>query len=391
MGCVSASGEVLCPALVYQGERCKSSWHEKWPQARAAANSSGYMTTELFIEWAKWFVVASGASTDFKRRVLFLDNHKSHLSTKARKIFKAHNVQLVSLHPHTTHVFCVLDVAIFATFKAELYRLFTKYSKPGAPATREELTHWMRKAYKKATRDRVDAETGETFNPSTRGFAKVGLIPFKPKLATDVVFAHHNEWIRQKEKARVEAEGAVVVDQPSIYAMDHEERLRLIESLKKDDALAVQLAKGVRDEGEEPRNKRPKEMSQLLTSDERMEIDQQKEDEKEAEEARLEEGRKQRAEEKAARGGLTKGEWKKKVSAEAKAKKLAEQAAAEAAKAAAAAAVPVVPAAKKAGGKKAPVGVQAPKGGEGGGGGQANIYAKPYGQVARNGDKRPRE
>jgi len=106
VGCVSAAGEVLCPTLIFQGERCRAKWSEGWPKARAAANSSGYMTTDLFEEWSEWFVEASGATTDGLRRVLFLDNHSSHLSVKARRLLKDHNVQLVSMHPHTTHVFC---------------------------------------------------------------------------------------------------------------------------------------------------------------------------------------------------------------------------------------------------------------------------------------------
>jgi hypothetical protein len=94
------------------------------------------------------------------------------LSVEARQIFKDHNVQVVSMHPHTTHVFCVLDVAIFATFKRKLYSIFKKKSIPGLAVSREILAGWMRTAYRKATKDRVDPKTGETFNPSVRGFAK---------------------------------------------------------------------------------------------------------------------------------------------------------------------------------------------------------------------------
>lgn len=391
VGCTSATGEVLCPTLVFQGERCRADWSKQWPEARATANSSGYMTTGLFIEWAEWFVEASGATRDGKRRVLFVDNHKSHLSVEARQIFKDHNVQVVSMHPHTTHVFCVLDVAIFATFKRKLYSIFRKKCIPGVAVTREILVGWMRTAYRKATKDRVDPKTGETFNPSVRGFAKTGLYPFKPKVASDVIFAHHREWVRQKEAALVEAEGVAVVDQPAIYALSHDEREGMIESLKKDGALQIKLAQEVAEDPRKVKRARKKDMSQLLTSDARMELDRAKEEEKAAEEERLEAGRKKRAEEKAARGGLTKADWDKQQAAQKKAQKEADKAAQAAAAAAEKAAreaelAAVEPKAKKARvAAKAPAAKAPPKAANG------NLYAKHYAAAGLQGGKRRRD
>jgi len=384
VGCVSAAGEVLCPTLIFQGERCRAKWSEGWPEARATANTSGYMTAELFEEWAAWFVEASGATSDGLRRVLFLDNHSSHLSVKARQLFKQHNVQLVALHPHTTHVFCVLDVAIFATFKRKLYSIYCREAVPGVAVTREQMSGWMRRAYKKATKIRTDKKTGERFSPAVAGFAKVGLVPFQPKLAEDVVFAHHNEWIKQKQAAEVAAEGVAVLEEPSIYGMSAAERERLIAGLIEDGKLAVKLAADKKKEGYKPR---PVVMSQLLTSSERLEMDEAKDEAKEAEQARKEEGRQQRKAARDARGGLSASEFKKKVAAEKRAQREESAAAAAAAAAvAAAAAAAAQPAPKKARVKGGAAKVAAPKAGP-----DANAYAKAYAAPARAGGKRARD
>lgn len=349
------------------------------------------MTKELFVEWASWFVEASGAVSDGQRRVLFLDNHQSHLSHEAREILKKYNVQVVAMHPHTTHVFCVLDVAIFATFKRKLYKIFKKKSEPGVPVSKDTLTGWMRWAYRKATKDRVDKSTGETFNPSVRGFAKVGLVPFKPKLATDVVFAHHREWIKQKQHAMVEAEGVAVEEGAGIYALSHEERVAMIEGLKKDGALAIKLAKEAQQDPSKRFKRRAREVSDLLTSDERMEKDFAKEAEKAAEAERLESVRRKRAEDKAARGGLSTVEWNKQEAAKKREAKLAAKAAAEAAAAAEKAARAAEEAAMQQKAKKArvegkPAKVRVPVVVE-----EANVYRKEYSAAGRRGGKRARD
>ena len=275
--------------------------------------------------------------------------------------------------------------------QAQLYKIFKKKTTPGVPVTRDNLSGWMRWAYRKATKDRVDKDSNETFNPCVRGFAKVGLVPWKPKLASDVIFAHHNEWIKQKEHAMVEAEGVAVEEGAGIYALSHEERVGIIASLKKDGALAVKLAQEVQNDPEKARKRRRKEMAQMLTSDERLAIDQAKEAERTAEEERLEEGRKRRQEAKAARGGLSAAEWAKKQAAEKREAKQAAKAAAEAAAAAEEAARAAEIVAKQPKAKKARIGAKGARlmvADEAPG---ANVYAKAYAAEGRRGLKRPRD
>jgi hypothetical protein len=313
------------------------------------------------------------------------------LCVKARQLFKEHNVQLVAMHPHTTHVFCVLDVAIFALFKRALYSIYSRKAVPGVAVTRALLSKWMRKAYKRATEPRPDTVTGELYSPAVSGFAKTGLHPFKPKLATDVIFAHHREWLKQKEAADMAVEGVAVVDKPSIYALSPAERTELVAGLVKDGKLAIQLAQ-TRVEGEEGvKRRREAVMSQLLTSDERIRIDLEKETAKEAKEAGMEERRQQRKEAKEARNGLSAAEWAKKQRQEKKAQKEAQKAAAAAAAAAAVAAAAAAAAAAKPAPKKVRAPVKAPKAEVVEALPAPNVYAKSFPGAGRRGVKRGRE
>ena len=289
-----------------------ASWATTWPEAFSGVSDSGYMTEGLFDVWARlWLDETDPGNSD--PRVLFLDNHHSHLGLKTLKLLREHNVHVVSLHPHTTHVLCVLDVAVFKTFKGELKRLFEARD---CPITIDNVAGLIKQAYSKATQLTVDALTGARTSAAINGFAKVGLVPFTKKVLVDGVFGAATEYANRMKK---EGPGGQPV-LPKPLALTEEDRAALVADLIAQH-LGVKLAR----EAAPSRPQKVRIASELLTSADWLARTQAEQDAKAAEAA----AKAVRAEERRERAVLNK--------AAAAAEKRAAKAASKAAGAAAAA------------------------------------------------------
>jgi hypothetical protein len=336
VGCVSATGEVLCPTLLFEAAEADPRWVTGWPEARFAANESGYMDKDLFISWCQWFVTASGADKDTKRRVLFLDNHSSHLVSYAHQLLKDYNIHVVSFHPHTTHLYCVLDTSVFAQFKAKLYSLFSKTT---GDVHFTELVNMSKTAYEGATKKEYDPATKEFSCAASKGFRNCGLVPFVEPKETDVKFKANKLYRKKMDEARAKA-GEVVEVGDSKFILSEEERKEMLADSFEAGALQLKIAIPVLAGGKRAREGG---RSELLTYGPAMaelaEKEEKAEKELEAKEARAAAAKDFRDK----HMGMNKTQWEKHLAKEKAAKKAAEKDASAAAAAAAAAAAMVAP------------------------------------------------
>ncbi|CAG5049180.1 unnamed protein product [Parnassius apollo] len=110
--CFSASGNFMPPMMVYPRKRMDPQLMIKAaPGAWGVCSDSGWMTSELFLDWFKKFVEFSGATPE-RPVLLLLDGHSTHtknidLINEAR----THGVIILCFPPHTTHRLQVADVA----------------------------------------------------------------------------------------------------------------------------------------------------------------------------------------------------------------------------------------------------------------------------------------
>ena len=175
MGCVSASGATAAPLLVVEGERQFARFNEQWPECSILMDSKGYMTKEHFFAWVKVWEEQTRPADPAEPRALFLDNHYSHNVLDATVYLIEHNVRLVALHPHTTHVLCALDCGIFRSFK----HWFRHYlSLMTDVLTDRDVSGLVKKAWGKALELKVDPVSKESTSTAIRSFARVGLVPF---------------------------------------------------------------------------------------------------------------------------------------------------------------------------------------------------------------------
>ena len=175
MGCVNAVGHTAAPLLIVEGERQFARFNEQWPGCAILMDSKGYMTKEHFFAWVKVWEESTRPADPAEPRALFLDNHYSHNVLDATALLIEHNVRLVALHPHTTHVLCALDCGIFRSFK-HWFRHFL--SLMTTVMTDKDVSGLVKKAWGKALELTIDPVSGKSTSTAIRAFARVGLVPF---------------------------------------------------------------------------------------------------------------------------------------------------------------------------------------------------------------------
>ncbi|XP_004206812.2 uncharacterized protein LOC101235674 [Hydra vulgaris] len=72
------------------------------PGCLGFANPSGWMNSDIFIEWIKYFVRYLNCSHE-SPVLLLLDSHKSHISVRALDLAIQHEITMLSFPPHYTH------------------------------------------------------------------------------------------------------------------------------------------------------------------------------------------------------------------------------------------------------------------------------------------------
>lgn len=130
------------------------------------------MDTELFLKWFEETFIRYAKPTEERPVLLMLDSHISHCSVAVIQSARAHNVILLALPPHTTHICQPLDVAVYKSLKTNL----SKTVKLGQ-ALRGNLwiaKHHVPRVLKKPFEDSMSMTNIKA------GFRKCGIFPFDP-------------------------------------------------------------------------------------------------------------------------------------------------------------------------------------------------------------------
>ena len=121
--CASATGNYVPPAMVFARKRMKSELYNDAPaEALPLISDSGYMNTELFVDWLHHFAKYVNPSQDHLV-LLILDNHSSQCSLDTVLFCREHFITLVSLPPHCSHMMQPLDKGFFGPLKLSLIHI----------------------------------------------------------------------------------------------------------------------------------------------------------------------------------------------------------------------------------------------------------------------------
>lgn len=263
LGVVSATGKTFPPSIVVEASALKSSWCKSFPEASWGVDSAGYFSEGPFFDAMVKFVKDSepvGGAAD-NPRLLYMDNYRSHLDASVLKLLRAHNVRVVTFHPHTTHIFCVLDTSIFATFKRVLKSFFDDDMRT---ITMDNVGECVKLAWKEATKLTVDAMTGEVESAASKGFKSAGLVPFDRSIVDSVVSGKHAAIAKIFEgvKAETAAAGGAVPPVAKSIRLTDEEKKAIIDDFVKQHLEVVGYAATPYNEA---KNRPKKALSQLAS------------------------------------------------------------------------------------------------------------------------------
>jgi len=263
LGIVSAAGKSFAPAIVVEAKQLKKSWARSYPEAMWGVDDAGYFAEGPFYDAMVKFVKDSepeGGAAD-NPRVLFMDNYRSHLDPAVLKLLRAHNVRVVTFHPHTTHIFCVLDTSNFAMFKRVLKSYFDDDM---LIITMDNIGEMIKHAWKEATKLTMDAMTGEVESAASKGFKTAGIVPFDRAVIDSVVDGKHAAIAKIFDGVKKEtaAAGGAAPPAPATIRLTAAERAEILADFEKQHLEVVGYAATPFDAA---KNRSRKAMSELAT------------------------------------------------------------------------------------------------------------------------------
>jgi len=117
--CICANGSSIPPMIIFKGNSLMTSWI---PQTAPTDwyytyNTKGWTSNEHGITWLKLFDSATASTTNGKKRLLICDGHDSHISAEFVRYSIDHDILILLLVPHSSHIMQPLDVGIFGPLK----------------------------------------------------------------------------------------------------------------------------------------------------------------------------------------------------------------------------------------------------------------------------------
>ena len=175
VSCVSATGQVLPPMIVYPRKQ-RVPDHLKCgcvPNTLFANSENGWINSELYLEWFKFFL----SNIPLTRPIIIQDGHTSHISIPLIELAQKNDVHMLCLPSHTTHILQPLDVGVFKSFKSNFSKACHKFlvGRPGQVITTAAIASLVHDAWY------------NSFTPLNilSGFKKCGIHPLNPGEVSD--------------------------------------------------------------------------------------------------------------------------------------------------------------------------------------------------------------
>lgn len=135
LACVCADGNVLPPALIYQGSSgdLQNTWMEDLQEEDKAyftSTANGWTSDRLGLAWLRLFDKQTKHKGS-RRRLLIVDGHSSHINWGIIQLADALRILILILPPHTTHRLQPLDVGLFSPLSQAYSTRLTAYTHGG--------------------------------------------------------------------------------------------------------------------------------------------------------------------------------------------------------------------------------------------------------------------
>ncbi|CCF32189.1 transposase [Colletotrichum higginsianum] len=159
--CISADGQSLLPLVIYKGKAVQKQWfpldlsgYAGW---QFTATDNGWTTDATALEWLEKVLISQTAPRQAdEARLLILDGHHSHTTTDFMWQCIQHNIYLIFLPAHTSHVLQPLDQSVFRPLKAA-YRKYLGYLNLWNDSTIAGKRNFLN-CYRRARKDALTAQ-----------------------------------------------------------------------------------------------------------------------------------------------------------------------------------------------------------------------------------------
>lgn len=168
------------PMIIFKGQRLNKGLVTNAPSGTLFATSkSSFIDRELFEHWFKHHFMKYLPS--LRPVLLIMDGHTSHISLEILKLAKENEIEVLCLPPHTTNELQPLDKCLFKPLKTEYNKACMQFMKenPGQVITRYDFCGLFTSAYRKVC----------TMINAASAFRSTGIFPFNPSAISEDVFA----------------------------------------------------------------------------------------------------------------------------------------------------------------------------------------------------------
>ncbi|XP_067929421.1 uncharacterized protein [Watersipora subatra] len=177
VGCINALGNAIPPFMIFPRVHFKPTMINGAPSGTSgAAQPTGWMTGEVFIDWLKHFKKHTSCNPA-NSVLLLMDNHVSHITVESVTFAKENGISLLTFPPHCSHKLQPLDRSIYGPLKRQYNTACNNWmvNHPGRTISIHDIGGLVGQAYPKAF----------TCENITSGFKVAGIWPFNPDIFTD--------------------------------------------------------------------------------------------------------------------------------------------------------------------------------------------------------------
>lgn len=198
MVCVSASGVLLPPYIIYRAEKMWNTWTKDGPKgypccdlrcckagSRYNRTKHGWMDAATFTDWFNTIFLPHAKNLEGKK-VILGDNLAAHFTEDVLRACEENNIAFACLPPNSTHLTQPLDVGFFRPLKMAWRSTVLKWKERNPNAAtiqKDEFPKLLQKTLihmdEKALRDE-EAEQGAIKRNAISSFEATGICPFNP-------------------------------------------------------------------------------------------------------------------------------------------------------------------------------------------------------------------
>lgn len=171
IACVSATGQVIPPFVIFDAKRLNLEWRKDEVVGTSyGLSDNGWVDSELFKGWLDEHFIVNAVGA--RPILLLLDGHSSHFQPDLIEYARKYGIIMLCLPPHTTHESQPLDVSVFKSLKHHWQVACHNFiqTNPNLVITKFHFSGLLNQAWGKAM----------TSSIICAGFRKCGVYPFNP-------------------------------------------------------------------------------------------------------------------------------------------------------------------------------------------------------------------